>query len=91
LLPLYALGYVTTAWVLGRSIMSGPHRRLVRFLAGWAILRAIAIVPVAGALVWLGATVFGLGLLTVALWGARRSGRGPAVPARTVEPAAAGS
>ena len=40
-------------------------------LAGWGILRLLAIIPVAGGLVGLVATVVGLGALTVALWQAR--------------------
>jgi hypothetical protein len=76
LLPLYALGYVTTSYVLGRAIVADARGRVVAFLAGWGILRAIAFIPVVGAVAWLGATVFGLGLLTVALW----QSRGPVAP-----------
>lgn len=71
LLPLYALGYVTSAYVLGRKLTSAPRRRIAAFLVGWGILRAVAFIPVLGALVWLAATVFGLGLLTVTLWRSR--------------------
>jgi cytoskeletal protein CcmA (bactofilin family) len=71
LLPLYALGYVATSYVLGRAIVADSRARLVAFLAGWGILRAIAFIPAFGALAWLGATVFGLGLLTVSLWRSR--------------------
>jgi hypothetical protein len=71
LLPLYALGYVVTAYVLGRAIVSEPRGRTPAFLAGWAILRVIAFIPALGALAWIGATVFGLGMLTVALWRGR--------------------
>jgi hypothetical protein len=82
MLPLYALGYVATAYVLGRAIMAESHGRIAAFLAGWGILRLVAFIPVLGAMAWLGATVFGLGLLTVALW----NSRGPAAP--EPEPAA---
>jgi hypothetical protein len=74
LLPIYALGYTTSAYLLGRAIVRPPTGRVPAFLAGWGILRAVALVPVLGAVAWLGATVFGLGALTVALW---RSRRGP--------------
>jgi Polymer-forming cytoskeletal len=76
LLPLYAVGYTTTAWVVGRRLL-GPHRgRILAFIAGIAILRAIALIPILGGLVWFVATVLGLGLLFVA---ARRAGtRDPA-------------
>lgn len=71
LLPLYAIGYTTSAWLLGRAIVRPPAARALAFLAGWAILRAVVLVPFLGGLVWFGAAVFGLGALTVALWHAR--------------------
>lgn len=67
--PLYLLGYVTSAWLLGRRLVG--ERPVLGFLAGWGILRALALVPVVGGLVWLGATIFGLGALGVAAWRAR--------------------
>ena len=76
LLPLGAIAYVTTLWVVGRALVKPPRGRLVAFLAGWAIFRAGALVPVLGILVWLAATVFGLGVLGLALWRARS----PAAP-----------
>ena len=36
---------------------------MLAFLAGWGILRVIALVPFLGGLAWFGATVFGLGAL----------------------------
>ena len=82
LLPLYAIGYTTSAYLLGRTIVRPPTARALAFLAGWGILRALALVPWLGGLVWFGAAVFGLGALTVALWRARQSGVGPqGVPA----------
>jgi hypothetical protein len=72
LLPLYAIGYTTSAWLIGRAILGPPRRRVLAFLAGWGILRLIALVPVVGGLAWFAATVFGLGALTIALWRARR-------------------
>ena len=78
LLPIYAIGYTTSAFLLGRAIVRPPTSRFLAFLAGWGILRAVALVPGLGALAWFGATVFGLGALTVALW---RSRRGPVATA----------
>jgi hypothetical protein len=52
----------------------------VALLAGWGILRVLALIPVAGLLVGLAATVVGLGSLAVALWRAGRPGA-PAAPA----------
>jgi hypothetical protein len=78
LLPLYAVGYVTSGYVLGRALLPESAGEVVSFLAGWGILRAVALIPVLGALAGLAATVFGLGVLTVALW---RSRRGPEMSA----------
>jgi hypothetical protein len=80
LLPLYALGYVASAYMVGRRLVS-DRGRFAAFLVGWAILRVVAFIPVLGALVWLGATVLGLGALTVALWRARGGPASPAEPA----------
>ena len=74
LLPIYAIGYTTSAFLLGRAIVKPPTSRFLAFLAGWGILRVIALVPGLGILAWFGATVFGLGALGIALW---RSRRGP--------------
>jgi len=71
LLPLAAIAYVTAAWALGRRIVKPPRGRILAFLAGLAILRVAALVPILGLLVWLGAVVVGLGLLATAIWAAR--------------------
>jgi hypothetical protein len=94
LLPFYALGYATAAWLVGRRILGEQRGRLVAFLAGLAILRALALIPIIGGLFSFAATVVGVGALVVALWRARRapayeipkSGSGPEVPGRTVAP-----
>jgi cytoskeletal protein CcmA (bactofilin family) len=77
LLPLGAVAYVASAWALGRRIVKPPRGRIVAFLAGLAILRAAALVPVLGLLVSLAASVFGLGLIGAAI-GAARAPRQPA-------------
>ena len=62
---------------------------MLAFLAGWGILRGLALIPVLAGLVWLAATVWGLGALVIA---ARAAGRptadapGAGVPARAVPP-----
>lgn len=71
LLPLSAVAYVTAAWALGRTIVKAPRNRIVSFLAGLAILRAAALLPVLGLLVWWGAVIVGLGLLGAAIVAAR--------------------
>jgi hypothetical protein len=73
LLPLYAIGYTTSAWLLGRRLIGPPRGRVLAFLAGLAVLRVLAIIPIVGGIVWFAATVFGLGALLVATWRARRA------------------
>jgi hypothetical protein len=81
-LPLYALGYVTSAWILGRRILTGRRDRFVPFLIGLLILRVIALIPFLGGLVGICATAFGLGALGLAAWRAGGAGRaGPPQPA----------
>jgi hypothetical protein len=86
-IPVLLVAYATTAWVVGRRVLrnrsTSPWTAL---LAGWGILRLLALIPVAGALVGLAATIVGLGTLAVALWQARR----PGAPAARPEAPAAG-
>jgi hypothetical protein len=67
---------------VGRALIRpGRHgaspRRYPAFLVGWAILRAVGFIPVAGAITWLAGAAFGLGLMAVATWRARK---GPWTP-----------
>ncbi len=71
LLPLAAIAYVTSAWALGRALVKDGSR-VVAFLAGLAILRVLAIVPLLGALVGFAAVIVGLGLLVAAIGAHRR-------------------
>lgn len=71
LLPLGAVAYTATAWVIGRRILEPPRHRVLSFLVGLAILRALAIVPIIGVLVGLAAVVVGLGLIGAAIGAAR--------------------
>src|SRR2546423_3147028 len=50
LLPLGALCYVVSAYVLGRAIVKPPKGKLLAFLAGSGILRAPPLVPFLGGL-----------------------------------------
>ena len=68
---IYALGYSAAAWILGRRLVREPTAWIVAFLAGWGILRVLALVPILGGLVSFAAMVFGLGALIVAIWRAR--------------------
>jgi hypothetical protein len=72
---IYALGYSATAWILGRRIVRQPTGWVLAFLAGWAILRLVALVPILGGRVWFAAVVFGLGALLVAVWRGRSAAR----------------
>jgi hypothetical protein len=86
---LYTVGYVAGAHALGRRLVKPPTSRFVAFLAGWAILRVLGLIPVVGGIVWTLASIFGLGLLWVA---ARRSPLArvpepPAMPPPTPAPA----
>jgi uncharacterized Zn-binding protein involved in type VI secretion len=69
---LYWLGYAAGAYALGRRLVSAPTNRVISFLVGWGILRGLALIPVIATLVWLAATVWGLGSLVIA---ARTAGR----------------
>jgi hypothetical protein len=71
-LPLYGLAYTASAFVVGRLILK-KSARILAFVVGLVILRALALIPFAGALVWVLATIFGLGALLAAALRARRS------------------
>jgi cytoskeletal protein CcmA (bactofilin family) len=74
-IPVLVVAYTTAAWVLGRRVLRNRSKSpWAALFAGWGILRVLALIPVAGALVGLVATVVGLGALAVALWRARRPG-----------------
>jgi hypothetical protein len=80
-IPVLLIAYATTAWIVGRRVLSNRSTSpWAALLAGWAILRVLALIPVVGGLVGLAATVVGLGALAVALWQARRPGAAAARP-----------
>jgi cytoskeletal protein CcmA (bactofilin family) len=83
LLPLAALAYCSSAWALGRRLVGPPRNRIWAFLAGLAILRALALIPILGFLVGLAAVVFGLGLLGAAIGAARNPEQPTPTPARS--------
>jgi hypothetical protein len=80
LLPLLAIAYAYACWILGRRLVRPPRGRVVAFLAGWAILRVLALVPFLGGLVGIVATAAGLGAIVVAAWRARDGGARAPVP-----------
>ena len=87
LLPLYWIGYASSAWLLGRRLVRPPRRPALAFLAGLGILRLLALIPFLGGLVWLAATILGLGALFLTAWRARRpEAAGPAPAAGAMAP-----
>jgi hypothetical protein len=77
---LYMLGYVASAYFLGRVILRPPTNRFLAYLVGWGILSVAAAIPVLNAIVLVAATVYGLGMIVVAVFRARRGPRETAPP-----------
>ena len=69
ILPLYVIGYLTSAHVLGSRIVKKGG--ILAFLAGIVILQLLALIPIVGGLIGFLATLFGLGVLLVTLFRAR--------------------
>jgi hypothetical protein len=83
---LYMLGYVASAFFLGRLILRPPRNRFVAYLVGWGILSVAGFIPVLNVIVLIAATVYGLGTVVVATFRARRGPRETA-PVDTGRPA----
>jgi cytoskeletal protein CcmA (bactofilin family) len=78
-LALYAAQVFTGAWI-GSQLLgsaSSPGEWVKRLALGLLLLRAVWLVPYIGGLVWLVATILGLGAVTLTVW--RRSQVAPAV------------
>ena len=69
LIPLGAIGYATAALSIGRLIVKGA--RIPAFVVGLIILRLLALIPFAGGVIGFLATIFGLGVVFLALLRAR--------------------
>ncbi len=67
--PLYVIGYLTTALVLGRLILK--KARILAFVVGLVILQLLTLIPIAGGLIGFLAVIFGLGVLLLTLLRAR--------------------
>lgn len=76
-LPLASVAFVTSAWAIGRAIVKPPTSRYLSFLAGFAILQLITLIPIVGFIAWLVAVVIGFGMLAGAITAARGSGSEP--------------
>ena len=74
------LGYVASSLIFGRLMVKGTSTgaRIGAFFAGFGILRAAALLPGVGVIVWFLVCIYGLGALTQAAWRAGR--RAPEVP-----------
>lgn len=88
---LYMLGYVASAYFLGRILLGPPRNRFLAYLVGWAILTVASVIPVLNVIVLIAAIVYGVGMVVVATFRARSGPRAPA-PTDTgpTEPAPAG-
>ena len=64
---LYTVGYVVATIGLGSRVLSATQSRYVAFLGGWVILRLLALIPFVGGWLWFLGSVWGLGLLAVAI------------------------
>jgi hypothetical protein len=78
---IYTVGYTVATLGVGRVVMR-TSSRYVAFLVGLVILRALALIPVVGGLLWLLASAWGLGSLAVAI----RAGRTPRTVTTAIPP-----
>lgn len=91
--PLYLVGYVCGALVLGHLILRDRVHLIGSFALGWLILRVVGLLPVFGGLLTFAATVFGLGALLVAAWRLTRPApvEGPQASEPVLVPAGGGT
>jgi hypothetical protein len=68
---IYATAYCASAWIIGRRIVGETTGRVASFLAGWALLRVLALIPIVHILVFVAAAIYGLGALLVTFRRAR--------------------
>lgn len=64
---IYTVGYVVALVGVGGLLLRSNPSRYLTFLVGWLVLRLLALIPVVGGLLWFAASVWGLGLLAVAI------------------------
>lgn len=70
----WLLGLTWAAWIAGRSLVRRRRGRTLAFLAGWAVVAAVGLVPVLNVAIWILAPVIGIGAMLVAAWHARHPG-----------------
>jgi cytoskeletal protein CcmA (bactofilin family) len=68
------VAYTWSLWVLGSAIVH-ERGRVLTFLAGWAIARAVGLIPVVSGVTFGLAAMFGVGAMTVSIWRARGTAR----------------
>jgi hypothetical protein len=76
---IYTVGYVVATIAVGGLILRSGST-WATFFVGWAVLRLLALIPVAGGVLWLVGSVWGLGLLAVVI-------REGSTPERPIPPA----
>jgi hypothetical protein len=64
---IYTVGYVVASIAVGGLVLRTSPSRFVVFLVGWGILRVIGLIPFVAGWVWFLASIWGLGLLAVAI------------------------
>jgi cytoskeletal protein CcmA (bactofilin family) len=69
-----SVGYVWTAWAIGRLLWRPPRNRPLALAFGWLILRAVALIPYVGGIAWAAGSLYGVGAMSVATWRARATG-----------------
>jgi hypothetical protein len=69
ILPLYAVGYLSGALVVGRLMLK--KALILALVVGVVILQLLTLIPIVGGIIGFLATIFGLGALFVALFRAR--------------------
>jgi hypothetical protein len=84
----WLVGLTWAAWCAGRELVREPRGRVTAFLAGWAILAAVGLVPILNVALWTLAPALGTGAMLVAVWRSRHDGgrhgrhrAGPRIPA----------
>lgn len=86
--PLYFLGWVAGALLVGQLILRDRTGPVLAFVLGWLILRVVGVLPILGGLITFAATVYGLGAVLVAIWYlTRATGAGEEVAEATDAPA----
>jgi hypothetical protein len=83
----WLVGLTWAAWCAGRELVREPRGRVPAFVAGWAILAAVGLVPILNVALWTLAPALGTGAMLVAVWRSRHDGgrhgrhrAGPRVP-----------